>query len=43
MNYQIKASSLSNEDAVFHIKEANVAFGTTKNTAEQLPILQNYF
>lgn len=37
MNYQIKASSLSNEDAVIHIKEANVAFGTTKNTAEQLP------
>ncbi|WP_165731109.1 OsmC family protein [Polaribacter sp. 20A6] len=37
MNYQIKASSLSNEDAVIHIKESNIDFGTTPKTAETLP------
>ena len=37
MNYQIKASSLSNEDAVIHIKESNIDFGTTLKTAENLP------
>lgn len=37
MNYQIKASSISNEDAVIHIKLSNIAFGTTAATAETLP------
>ncbi|QVY66199.1 OsmC family protein [Polaribacter sp. Q13] len=37
MNYQIKASSLSNEDAVIHIKESNINFGTTRKTAEISP------
>ena len=37
MNYQIKASSLSNADAVIHIKESNIDFGTTSKTAETLP------
>ena len=37
MNYQIKASSISNQDAVVHIKESNIDFGTTPNTAEILP------
>ncbi|MCL7762719.1 OsmC family protein [Polaribacter sp. Z014] len=37
MNYQIKASSLSNEDAVIHIKESNIDFGTTPKTAEISP------
>ncbi|ARV15160.1 OsmC family protein [Polaribacter sp. SA4-12] len=37
MNYHIKASSISNEDAVIHIKESNIDFGTTLKTAETLP------
>ncbi|PIQ48151.1 MAG: osmotically inducible protein C [Cytophagales bacterium CG12_big_fil_rev_8_21_14_0_65_40_12] len=37
MNYHIKASSISNEDAVIHIKQSNIAFGTTSVTAETLP------
>ena len=37
MNYQIKASSLSNEDAVIHIKESNINFGITSKTADTLP------
>ncbi|RAJ12295.1 OsmC family protein [Arenibacter echinorum] len=37
MNYQIKASSISNQDAVIHIKQSNIDFGTTPNTAETLP------
>lgn len=37
MNYQIKASSISNKDAVIHIKESNINFGTTSKTAEVLP------
>ena len=37
MSYQIKASSVSGEDATIHIKESNIDFGTTKNTAESLP------
>ncbi len=37
MNYQIKASSISNQDAVLHIKESNIDFGTTEQTAEKLP------
>ena len=37
MNYQIKASSISNQDAVVHIKESNIDFGTTPNTAEIFP------
>lgn len=37
MKYQIKASSISNQDAVIHIKQSNIDFGTTSNTAETLP------
>jgi uncharacterized OsmC-like protein len=37
MNYHIEASSISNEDAVIHIKDSNIDFGTTLKTAETLP------
>lgn len=37
MNYHIKASSISNKDAVVHIKQSNIDFGTTIKTAEILP------
>jgi len=37
MNYHIKASSISNLDAVIHIKQSNIDFGTTSKTAETLP------
>src|SRR5690606_37111854 len=37
MIYQIKASSTSNKDAVIHIKQSNINFGTTLKTAETLP------
>jgi uncharacterized OsmC-like protein len=37
MNYHIKASSISNQDAVVHIKQSNIGFGTTSKTAEILP------
>ena len=37
MNYQIKASSTSDQDAIVHIKQSNIAFGTTTNTADILP------
>ncbi len=37
MNYNIKASSLSNQEAVIHIKQSNIDFGTTTKTPETLP------
>ncbi len=37
MKYQIKASSTANEDAVIHIKQSDIDFGTTLKTAETLP------
>ncbi len=37
MNYYIKASSISNNDAEIQIKESNIDFGTTSKTAEILP------
>ncbi|MCK0191427.1 OsmC family protein [Arenibacter sp. F20364] len=37
MNYQIKASSISDQDAIVHIKQSNIDFGTTANTADILP------
>lgn len=37
MNYQIKASSIFNQDAVIHIKESEIDFGTTVPTADTLP------
>lgn len=37
MNYQIKASSISDQDAVLHIKQSDIDFGTTPETAEILP------
>jgi len=35
--YQIKASSISNQDAFVLIKESHIDFGTTLKTAETLP------
>ncbi|MFT5215987.1 MAG: hypothetical protein ACI83H_001104 [Glaciecola sp.] len=32
MNYHIKASSISNRDAVVYIKQSNIDFGTTSET-----------
>lgn len=37
MNYHIKASSISNQDASIHIKQSNIDFGTTSKSAETLP------
>ncbi len=37
MNYHIKASSTSNQDAVIHIKQSNIDFETTLKTAKILP------
>lgn len=37
MNYHITASSTSNRDAVVHIKQSSIDFGTTLKTAEALP------
>ncbi|MDO6808939.1 OsmC family protein [Zobellia galactanivorans] len=37
MDYQIKASSMAQDDATIHIKESNIAFGTTSKTADSLP------
>lgn len=37
MKYQIKASSVANQDAVIHIKESDIDFGTTTKTADTQP------
>lgn len=37
MNYHIKALSTSNQDAIIHIKQSDIDFGTTSKTAETLP------
>lgn len=37
MNYQIKATSTSNQDAVIQIKESSITFGTTSKNNETLP------
>lgn len=37
MEYQSKATSVSNEDAVIHIKQSEIDFGTTSKTSEILP------
>ena len=37
MNYHIKASSISDQDASIHIKQSNIDFGTTSKSAETLP------
>lgn len=37
MEYHIKASSVANNDAVIHIKESSIDFGTTSKSAETLP------
>ncbi|MBD0777464.1 OsmC family protein [Maribacter sp. ANRC-HE7] len=37
MDYHIKASSLSNQDAVIQIKQSLVDFGTTPETSYSLP------
>lgn len=37
MKYQVKASSISDQDAVIHIKQSNIGFGTTSKTTDTLP------
>lgn len=37
MEYHIKASSIFNQDAIIHIKESNIEFGTTLKRSETLP------
>ena len=37
MEYNIKASSVSNQDAAIHVKQSHIDFGTTSKTAETLP------
>tara|TARA_R110002049_G_scaffold307084_1_gene506734 strand:+ start:1991 stop:2401 length:411 start_codon:yes stop_codon:yes gene_type:complete len=37
MSYQIKATSVSDQDAEIHIKESTIDFGTTSKTANSLP------
>ena len=37
MEYQIKASSISNKDAALHIKQSDIIFGTTSKSAGILP------
>ncbi|PNW29031.1 OsmC family protein [Formosa algae] len=37
MNYQINASSVSNQDAEIYIKSSSIDFGTTPETADTLP------
>lgn len=37
MKYHTKASSISNEDAVIHIKQSDIGLGTTSKTSETLP------
>ena len=37
MNYQIKGSSTSKNDVTIHIKQSQIAFGTTGATADTLP------
>ncbi|MDE3740253.1 OsmC family protein [Maribacter polysaccharolyticus] len=37
MDYHIKASSRANQDAVIHLKQSIIDFGTTQETTETLP------
>ena len=37
MKYNIQASSVSNQDAVIYVKQSEINFGTTSETAESLP------
>ena len=37
MEYQIRASSISNKDAAIQIKQNDIDFGTTSKSAETLP------
>ncbi|WP_026776788.1 OsmC family protein [Polaribacter sp. Hel_I_88] len=37
MEYQIKAASISNKDATIQIKQSEIAFGTTAESAQVLP------
>jgi len=37
MKYSIKALSKAGNDAVVHIKQSEIAFGTTEGTADSLP------
>ena len=37
MNYSIKATSKATDDAIIHVKQSNIGFGTTERTSETLP------
>lgn len=37
MNYHIKATSISDQDAVIHTYKSNINFGTTSNSEKTLP------
>lgn len=37
MEYQISASSISDKDAIAHVKQSSIEFGTTLDTADVLP------
>lgn len=37
MNYSIKASSSADNDAIIHVKQSDIDFGTTERTSEILP------
>lgn len=37
MNYTIKASSVAKHDAIVHVKESSIDFGTTAETSDTLP------
>jgi uncharacterized OsmC-like protein len=37
MNYHIEASCIAHSDAVVHIKQSHISFGTTADTADTLP------
>ena len=37
MNYSIKATSIATDDAIIHVKQSDIGFGTTEKTSETLP------
>lgn len=37
MKYVINASATSNQNAIIHVKQSNIVFGTTSATTESLP------
>ena len=37
MNYSIKATSKATDDAIIHVKQSDIGFGTTERTSQTLP------